>query len=372
MLQLQALFCRLVRSAIALIESWLFYYLRPARTSPTLGTLGDLTRSRAELIAENALLRHQLVILRRQVKRPQLTKGDRVGLLFWASRLRHWKQALLIVQPETLLRWHREGFRLFWKLKSKAGRARPGLSQTTIDLIQRMASENPLWGAERIRGELLKVGVKVAKRSIQKYLRAMPARPTPSQNWASFLKTHAADIFVCDFLQVVDVAFQQLYLFFIIELGTRRVVHVGVTREPTQAWVAQQWREATPYGQVPRFVIRDNDNKYGHEFDQTVEAHATKVIHTPYRAPRANAVCERFLRSARQECLDHLLIFSERQLLRIAKAYVMYFNQTRPHQGLGQRIPCDTDEDDAAASTTGKVVAFPVLNGLHHDYRLAA
>jgi transposase InsO family protein len=161
-------------------------------------------------------------------------------------------------------------------------------------------------------------------------------------------------------------------LFFIVELETRRVVHVGVTREPTQAWVAQQWREATPYGQVPRFVIRDNDGKYGHEFDEAAEASGTEVIHTPYRAPRANAVCERFLRSARQECLDHLLICSERQLLRIATAYVAYFNRARPHQGLDQRIPCGTDEDIPAASSSSKVIAFPVLNGLHHDYRLAA
>jgi transposase InsO family protein len=355
-----------------LVESWLFGYLRPSRVSPVLGVASDLARSRAELIAENALLRHQLGILQRQVKRPQLTKGDRVGLLFWASRLRNWKQALLIVQPETLLRWHREGFRLFWKLRSRAGAARPGLPQATIDLIQRMASENPLWGAERIRGELLKVGIKVAKRSIQKYLRGMRTRPAPSQNWAVFLKNHSADIFVCDFLQVVDVFFQQLYLFFIIELETRRVVHVGVTREPTQTGVVQQWREATPYGEAPRFVIRDNDGKYGHEFDEAAEASGTEVIHTPYRAPRANAVCERFLRSARQECLDHVLIISERQLLRIAKAYVAYFNEARPHQGLRQRIPCGTAANVLTASSSSKVIAFPVMNGLHHDYRLAA
>ncbi len=320
MLQVLALFSCLVQAMIAFVETWLFSYLRPLQASPALGARSDLTRIRAELIAENVLLRHQLGILRRQVKRPQLTKGDRLGLLFWASRLRDWKQALLIVKPETLLRWHREGFRLFWKLRSRASRARPGLPQTTINLIQRMASDNPLWGAERIRGELLKVGIHVAKRSIQKYLHAMRTRPGPSQNWAIFLKTHAADIFVCDFVQVVDVFFRQLYLFFIIELETRRVVHVGVTREPTQAWVAQQWRDATPYGQVPRFVIWDNDGKYGHEFDQTVQAYGTEVIHTPYRVPRANAVCERFLRSARQECLNHVLIFGERQLLRIAKA----------------------------------------------------
>jgi hypothetical protein len=160
------LFWRLIRPIIAFTETLLFGYLRPSQLSPALGAVGDLTRGRAELIAENALLRHQLSILQRQVKRPQLTRGDRLRLLFWASRLRHWTQALLIVQPDTLLRWHRAGFRLFWKWKSGAGKTRPGLPQTTIDLLRRMASENPLWGAERIRGELLKVGIKVAKRTL--------------------------------------------------------------------------------------------------------------------------------------------------------------------------------------------------------------
>ena len=296
--------------------------------------MGDLTRSRAELIAENLFLRHQLSILHRQVKRPQLTKGDCLGLLFWASRLRHWKQALLIVKPETLLRWHREGFRLFWKWKSRSGRARLGLPQATIDLIRQMARENPLWGAERIRGELLKVGIHVAKRSIQKYLRGMRPKPTPSQTWATFLKTHAADIFVIDFLQVVDVFFCQVYLFFIIELGTRRVVHVGVTREPTQAWVAQQWREATPYGQIPTVCHPGQRREIRPRVRPDRASYGTDVIHTPYRAVRANAVCERFMRSVRQECLDHILIISERQLLRIVKEYVEYFNHVRPHQGL--------------------------------------
>ncbi len=205
MLPVTTLISHLVRSLINRLEKWLFGYLRPSRASPVLVTLGDLTRTRAELIAENALLRHQLGILRRQVKRPQLTKGDRVGLLFWASRLAHWRQAMLIVKPDTRLRWHREAFRLFWRWKTKARKARPRLPQSTIDLIRRMATDNLLWGAERIRGELLKVGIHVAKRSIQRYLRLLRPKPAPSQTWATFLKTHGADIFACDFLPVVDV-----------------------------------------------------------------------------------------------------------------------------------------------------------------------
>ncbi len=203
-----------------------------------------------------------------------------------------------------------------------------------------MATDNQLWGAERIRGELPKVGIHVAKRSIQKYLRQLRPQPVPSQSWAMFLKTHVADIFACDFVPVVGVFFRHLYLYFIIELGTRRIVHVGVTGAPIQTWVAQQWREVTPNGQVPRFIMRDNDSKYGHEFDQAVKASGTKVIRTPVRAPRANAVCERFLKCVRHECLDHLLILNERQLLRLAQAYVTYFNHVRQHQGIKQRIPC--------------------------------
>jgi putative transposase len=203
--------------------------------------------------------------------------------------------ALLIVKPDALLRWHREGFRLFWRWKTRARKARPRLPQPTIDLIRRMATDNLLWGAERIRGDLIKVGIHVAKRSIQKYLHRLRPKPASGQSWARFLKTHATDTFACGFLPVVDVFSRHLYLFFIIELGTRRIVHVGVTSAPNQTWVAQQWREATPYGQVPRFIIRDNDSKYGHEFDQVVKASGTMVIRTPIRAPRANAVCERFL-----------------------------------------------------------------------------
>jgi transposase InsO family protein len=249
--------------------------------------------------------------------------------------------------------------------------ARPGLSPATIDLIQPMGKENPLWGAERIRGELLKVGIHVAKRTVQKYLRPIRANPVPSQTWATFLKTDAADTFACDFLPVADVLFRRLHLFFVVEMATWRVVPVGVTREPTQAWVAQQWREATPNGQVPRLLLRDNDSRYGHTFDAVVKASGAEVIRTPVRVPRANAVCERFMRGVRRECLDHLLISGERQLLRVANGYVAYFNHARPHQGIDQRIPCGIPSDVPASATappSGKVIAFPVLGGLRHDY----
>jgi putative transposase len=214
-------------------------WTKPNTTSLMLGMLTDQARSKSELVAENALLRQQLIILRRRVKRPACTKKDRMLLVLLASMVRTWKQALFIVQPETLLRWHRQGFKLFWKYKSRAASLTPRISQETVALIQEMARDNRLWGAERIRGELLKLGIHVCKRTIQKYLR--PAR-TPrqrGQTWATFLQNHAKDIWACDFLQVTDLFFRSLFAFCIIDMSSRRVIHVGVTRSPTDAWTAR-------------------------------------------------------------------------------------------------------------------------------------
>jgi transposase InsO family protein len=182
-----------------------------------------------------------------------------------------------------------------------------------------MARENRTWGAERIRGELLKLGIQVAKRTIQKYMHAARPPRAPSQTWRTFLRNHAHEMWACDFLPVVDVFFRQTFLFFLIELSSRCVVHFGVTGAPTSEWVAQQLREATPHGTAPRFLIRDNDGKYGTIFDRVAEGSGIEIVRTPYRAPRANAICERFVGSVRRECLDHLLIFSDRPLHRVIK-----------------------------------------------------
>lgn len=361
------LMVRLVSS----LEQAFLHLTQPSRRSLVLSTAADLTRSKADLIAENALLRQQLIVLHRQVSRPFFTQTDRLWLVLLASRVKTWKMSLLVIKPDTLLRWHRQGFRLFWKFRSRNRGGRPILATETIALIQRMAAENRLWGAERIRGELLKLGFTVAKRTIQKYLaRVHPSQPS-SQNWSTFLKNHMQDVWACDFLPVIDLFFHTIYVFFIVELSSRRVVHCGVTSNPSDAWVAQQLREATPFGQTPRFLIRDRDRKYGEAFTRVAKGSALEVLRTPYRAPKANAVCERFLGSVRRECLDHLLVLGERQLRRVLKEYVEYFNQARPHQGIGQGIP---ERLDSVPGSLGKakIIAFPVLNGLHHDYRLAA
>jgi putative transposase len=214
------------------------HWTKPLTSSLPLGTLVDLGRSKAELIAENALLRQQLIMLKRQVKRPACTKTDRILLVLLARAVRAWKQALFLVQPETLLRWHRKLFRLYWKRRSKASSHKPKVAAETITLIREMATQNRLWGAERIRGELLKLGMHVCKRTIQKYMRNVRTPQPRGQRWATFLHNHASQIWACDFLQVSDLFFRPLFAFFLIELKSRKVIHVGVTRSPTDPWVA--------------------------------------------------------------------------------------------------------------------------------------
>ncbi len=234
-------------------------WTRPS-TRPIVGYVLDRFRSREELARENALLRKQLEVVCRQITRPRLTWTDRAMLVLLARLVPTWRSATLLVQPETILRWHRRGFRLLWRWRSKRTGGQPRISPATIALIQQMAAHNRLWGAARIRGELLKLGIRVAKRTIQKYMRRVAAPRPPGQRWATFLRNHAHETWACDFLQTYDVLFRPICAFFLIELGSRRVVHVGVTRSPSCAWVTQQLREATAWGAGPRFLIRDNDD----------------------------------------------------------------------------------------------------------------
>ncbi|CAA9557829.1 MAG: Mobile element protein [uncultured Thermomicrobiales bacterium] len=230
----------------------------------------------------------------------------------------------------------------------------------------------PLWGAERIRGERLKLDIRVATSTIQRYLRE--ARP-PRQvglPWATFLRNHAPAIWACDFLPVTDLLFRPLFAFFVIALETRRVVHVGVTRHPTDAWVAQQLRVATPFDQQPTYLIRDNDSKYGPAFARVAAASGIAELRTAYRAPRQNAACERFLGSVRRECLDHVLVLGEAHLGRILREYARYFNRDRPHQGLAQRTPETVTAGAARGEQGGRVRAIAILGGLHHAYARAA
>ena len=352
---------------------WIYHTLKswtkPATALLIAGGITDLNRNRTDLITENALLRQQLIVLSRQVKRPQLTNGDRLRMVLLARCTGFWKQAIHIVQPETLLRWHRELFQIYWRWKSKPQKKKPRITPETIDLIQQMANENRLWGAERIRGELLKLGIRVSKRTIQRYL--PKKRESTNQTWTTFLRNHAGDIWACDFTVVYDLLFRPIFIFVILELKTRLIIHSAVTRSPSDAWTAQQLREATPWGSHPKVLIRDRDRKYGLLFSSVATCSGIQEVKTPYRAPKANAVCERFMGSMRRECLDHTFVLNQRHLERVVKEYGSYYNDARPHQDIQQRIPGRFGEKESLASS-GKLVLRPVLGGLHHDYSRTA
>jgi transposase InsO family protein len=342
---------RLVDAVQDHIKRW----LKPNTLSLTGGATADLTRSKADLIAENALLRQQLIILQRQSKRPQISNFDRIKLLLLARATPYWKQALLIVQPDTLLRWHRDLFRIIWRRKSKPKSQSPRIIDETIDLIRQMAADNQTWGAERIRGELLKLGIQVSKRTVQKYMNRKVS-PSPSgQTWSTFLKNHASQIWACDFIQVIDIIFRSLFVFVIIEHASRRIVHVAVTSHPSDAWVAQQLREATPWGEGPKYLIRDNDSKFGQHFSAVAAGTGIKEIRTPYHAPNANAICERYIGTLRRECLDHMIILNHKHLNGVSQEFVAFYNEARPHQGLQQRIPIPPADQQGS----GMVLQFP-------------
>ena len=335
-------------------------------TAEPVGLAVDLVRSRRDLILENAVLRHQLTVLRRR-GRPRLGLADRLRLLVGAAVLPGWRHAITIVQPDTVLRWHRAGFRLFWRRKSTPRRGAP-LPPATVALIRDMARRNRLWGAERIRGELLKLGLRVSKRTIQKYMRAVRRRGG-GQIWATFLKNHAEGTWACDFVQAYDLCFRQVYAFFIVHLASRRVEYAAATRNPTQEWTAQQLRNVLMDTAAPAFLVRDRDDKFGAVFDRVAEGAGVRVIQTAVRAPNMNAVAERFVGSLRRELLDHVLVLGDRQLGSLVRQYQAYFHAARPHQGLGQRLPAG---QRPPANTNRPIEARAVLGGLHHDYRRAA
>jgi transposase InsO family protein len=323
-------------------------------------------RSRADLVAENLLLRHQLAALTRTTRKRLRTRTrDR---LFWVLvRMLHreWRRHLVFVQPETVVRWHRQGWRLFWRWKSRARLGRPRLSSDVRELIATMASENPTWGAERIRGELLKLGIVVSKRSVQHYRRG-PARP-PSQSWRTFLRNHRPAIWAADLLTVQTLTFRTLYVLLFISHGRRELVHLNVTANPTAAWVWGQLIAATPWGRTPRYLVRDRDAVYGQGFVERARGLGVETVLTPVRAPRANAVAERVVGTLRRECLDHLVILNEAHLRAVLAEFTRYYNRERPHRTLALGTPILV-----VRATAGPIRSRPVLGGLHHVYERAA
>jgi putative transposase len=279
-----------------------------------------------------------------------------------------WRHALMIVKPETVLTWHRKGFRLFWTRKGRRGQAgRPSLSREVRDLIRRMCRENPLWGAPRIHGELLKLGIDIGETSVSKYM--LRRRNPPSQTWRTFLANHVNDLVSVDFFTVPTIRFQILYVFLVLAHDRRRIVHVNVTAHPTAEWTGQQLRDAFPWNSVPRYLLHDRDSIFGATFRTDLDAMGIKEVLSAPRSPWQRAYVERVIGSIRRECLDHVLILNEASLRRTIRSYLVYYHGSRTHLSLAKDTP---ERRTVQPPTDGRVVAIPYLAGLHHRYERRA
>ncbi len=328
-----------------------------------------LVRPRQDLVVENLLLRHQLAVLTRPTRtrpRPRPRTWDKLLWVLARRLCAAWRTHLVLVTPSTVIRWHRQSWRLFWRWKTRHPGGRPRLSAEIQELIATMSRDNRLWGTERIRGELLKLGIAVSNRSIRRYRWRGPVRP-PRQTWRTFLANHAHHLWAADLLTVPTLAFKTLYVLVFIAHGRRELVHVNVTANPTAAWVWRQLIEATPWGCKPRHLLRDRDAVYGRDFGARAERIGIDAIATPVRSPRANAIAERVIGTLRRECLDHVIVLDEPHLSSVLGEFVAYYNTERPHRTLKLQTP-----EPRLRSTTGVVHSRSVLNGLHHVYKRAA
>jgi transposase InsO family protein len=327
-----------------------------------LAALASPFKSKLRLEAENAVLRRQLIVLRRRLHgRVQLTNHDRwffIQLYRWLPSI---LKALTIVRPETLLRWHRVGFRCYWRWKSRRRGGRPQIETELRALIRRMSIENPLWGAPRIHGELLKLGFEVAQSSVAKYM--VKRRWPPSQGWRTFLHNHAQDIAAMDLFVVPTIGFDLLYAYIIVRLDRRELVWISVTTHPTAEWVARQITEAFPWNEAPRYMIRDRDRIYGAVVTRRLRAMGIRDKPIAPSSPWQNGFAERLIGSIRRECVDHIIVLGEAHLRRILKSYARYYNGVRPHRSLNKDAPVSRSVQRA-----GVIRSRAILGGLHHLY----
>jgi len=321
-----------------------------------------LMRPRAALIAENTALRQQLIILsRRAPKHLILTRTDRLLLTALYRLFPGVLNVIHVPRPETVIRWHRIGFKALWRWKSRPRGGRPKISQEIRNLIREVSLANPLWGAPRIHGELLLLGIDVSQSTVAKYM--VKRRCPPSQGWKTFLDNHAQDIAAYDFLVVPTIGFKMLYAFVVLAHNRRKILHVAVTDHPTAQWAAQQLVEAFAWGEAPKHLIRDNDAIYGAVFRAKLTALGIRDGPTALKSPWQNAYVERVIGSVRRECLDHIIILSAAHLHRVLKAYAKYYNNARTHLSLKKNAPVPRP-----ISTSGAIKSTPHLGGLHHEY----
>jgi len=320
-------------------------------------------RSKARLEAEIATLRQQLIVLQRKSRgRVRLNNGDRlffVQLYGWFPSM---LQVVQIIRPETLIRWHRTGFRSYWRWKSRNSGGRPRIDTELRALIGQMSLENPLWGAPRVHGELLKLGFEVSQSTVAKYMPKRHGRP-PGQSWWTFLRNHAPEIAAMDLFVVPTLAFRLLYGFIIVRLDRRELVWIAVTRNPTADWIARQLTEAFPWDSAPAYLIRDRDRAFAPVVCQRMRAMGIRDKPIAPRSPWQNGFAERLIGSIRRECLDHVIIGGEVHLRRVLETYARYYNEVRTHRSLGKDAPLTRP-----VQHLGRVTSCPVLGGLHHHY----
>jgi putative transposase len=334
------------------------------------GALVRCFRSRQNLLLENLALRQQLSVLKRRHPKPKLGLYDK---LFWVTARRFWsawKHSLIMVTPETVVRWHRAGFRMYWSLISRARKrvGRKKVSKDVQDLIFQMVVENPTWGAPRIHGELLMLGFDVSERTVSRWMKRAPRNPDSARRWHSFLRNHHEAIAAMDFFTVPTITFGLLYCFFVINHDRRRILHFNVTRHPTSRWIVQQLREAFPYQSAPKYLVFDHDAKYGLEVHVAIRVMKITLIQTSFQSPWQNGVAERWVGSCRRELLDHVIALNERHLKRLLSDYVRYYHEDRTHLGLDKGTP----NYRPCSARTGRVISCPRLGGLHHRYDRAA
>jgi hypothetical protein len=327
-----------------------------------LAVLASPFKSKVRLEAENAVLRHQLIVLRRRPRgRVRLTNHDRwffIQLYRWFPSI---LQVLAIIRPETLLRWHRAGFRCYWRWKSRPRGGRPQIETELRVLIRRISIENPLWGAPRIHGELLKLGFEVAQSSVAKYM--VKRQVPPSQGWRTFLRNHAPDVAAMDLFVVPTIGFDLLYAFVIIRIDRRDLVCINVTAHPTAEWVACQITEAFPWNEAPRYMMRDRDCIYGAVVTRRLRAMGIRDKPIAPASPWQNCFVERLIGSIRRECVDHIIVLGEAHLRRVLKSYARYYNDVRTHRSLDKDAPVSRP-----VQRTGSIKSLPILGRLHHHY----
>ena len=326
-------------------------------------TLQSALDSRQDLVLENLALRHQLAVLTRSVDRPRFRPADRllwIALRWFWDR---WRDSLVLVHPATVVRWHREGFRRYWAWKSRRRSGRPRVDPDLVRLIRRMATANPLWGAPRIHGELLKLGIEVSERTVSRYMPKQ--RKPPSQTWRTFLENHMADLVSIDFFTVPTARFQVLFCLLVLSHDRRRVLHFNVTDHPTAEWTARQIVQAFPWETAPRYLLRDRDAVYGFAFRHRVAGLGITEVLTAPRSPWQNPYAERLIGSVRRECLDPVVVLNSSHLHRIVSEYLAYYHRTRTHLSLCKDSP---ESRPIHPPGVGEIVELSQVGGLHHRY----